>query len=152
MRLIGRDLKIYLCALDAARLPTAGKAFIDPAREAAGAPADDRRQHSHLAVVGVLVDIESGDAARLAGPQIALPAADPHKAQIVELDVAVMALADMPEQHRLAEPVIRRLPEGARAGDRAAAIVEPVADDVPIRDVAHRDLRPCSECQRLHQR
>ena len=32
MRLIRRDLKGYFCALDAARVPTSGKAFIDPNR------------------------------------------------------------------------------------------------------------------------
>src|SRR5262249_61506078 len=92
MRLIGRDLERDLRALDAERLPAAGKAFVDPAREAAGAAADDRGQDRHLPVVGVLVDIEAGDALCLARPEIALPAADPHKAQIVQLDVAVMAL------------------------------------------------------------
>src|SRR5436190_15987388 len=141
MRLIGRYLEADLRALDPEALPPAGEAFIDPARETAGAAADDRRQGRHLPVVGVLVDVEAGNATHLARPQIALPAADPYKAQIVEFDVAVMPLADMPEQHRLAEAVIRRLPEGAGTGDRAAAIVEPIADDVPIRDVAHRGLR-----------
>src|ERR1051326_2619544 len=51
-----------------------------------------------------------------------------------------MPFADMPEQDRLAKAVIRRLAEGAGTGNRAAAIVEPVADDVPIRDVAHPGL------------
>src|SRR5690348_9000897 len=98
----------------------------------------------------MVVDKEAGDAARLACPQIALPTADPHKAQIVELDVAVMAFADMPEQDRLAKAVIRRLAEGAGAGDRAAAIVEPVADDVPIRNVAHPGLPSRSRVETYH--
>src|SRR3954453_4013930 len=138
MGLIGRDLEGYFRALDAARLPPSGKAFVHPARETAGATTDDRRQCLHLAVIGVLIDIEPGNPGRLARPEIALPTADPHEAQIVELNVAVMALADMPEQHRLAEAVIRRLCEGARAGDRAAAVVEPVAHNVPTRNIAHR--------------
>src|SRR4051812_8711215 len=115
MRLIGGDLKGYFRALDAARLPPSGKAFIHPARKTASATADDRRQCFYLAIIGVLIDIEPSNPGRLARPEIALPTADPHEAQIVEFNVAVMALADMPEQHRLAEAVIRRLCEGARA-------------------------------------
>src|SRR5205085_10844499 len=138
MRLVARDLEGDLRALDAAGLTPAGKAFIHPSGEASGTAADDRRQSRHLPVIGMLVDVESGDAARLTRPQIALPAADSHKAQIVELDVAVMALAHMPEQHRLAKAVIRRLRKGAGACNRAAAIVEPVTEEVPMRDVAHR--------------
>src|SRR4051795_8906323 len=139
MGLIGRDLESYFCALDAARLPPSGKAFVYPARKTADAAANDRRQCLHLAVIGVLIDIEPGDPGRLACPEIALPTADPHEAQIVELNLAVMALADMPEQHRLTEAIIRRLGEGARTGDRAAAVVEPVADNVPARNIAHRE-------------
>src|SRR4051794_26308613 len=139
MGLIGRDLKGYFRTLDTARLSSSGKAFVHPARKTAGATADDRRQCLHLAVIGVLIDIEPGDPGRLARPQIALPTADPHKAQIIELDVAVMAFADMPEQHRLTEAVIRRLCEGARTGNRAAAVVEPVADNVPVRNITHRE-------------
>jgi hypothetical protein len=70
-------------------------------------------------------------------PQIALPATDPHKAEIVELDISIMAFADVPEQHRLAEAIIGRLCKGAGAGYHAAAVVEPVADDMPVRNVAH---------------
>src|SRR5689334_16768959 len=138
MRLIGRDLEGDLRTLHTKRLASAGEALIDPPHEPAGTAADDRRQRLHLPVIGMLVDIEAGDARCLARPEVAFPAADPHKAQIVELDVAVMALAHMPEQHRLAKPVVRRLAEGARTGNGAAAIVEPVADDVPFRNVAHR--------------
>src|SRR5260370_46200 len=89
----------------------------------------------------MLIDIEAGDPARFARPQIALPPADAHEAQIVELDVAVMTFANSPEQHRFAEAVVRCLGEGARTGNRTAAIVEPVADNVPVRDIAHRGLR-----------
>src|SRR6266436_4882005 len=88
-------------------------------------------------LVGMIIDIEAGDPGRLSRPQIALPAADPHKAEIVELDIAVMAFADVPEQHRFAEAVVRRLRKGAGAGNRAAAVVEPVADDMPARNVVH---------------
>jgi hypothetical protein len=47
----------------------------------------------------MIIDIEAGDPGRLSRPQIALLAADPHKAEIVELDIAVMAFANVPEQH-----------------------------------------------------
>src|SRR4051812_13904726 len=139
MGLIERDLEGYFRALDAARLPPSGKAFVYPARETPGTTTDDRRQCLYLAVIGVLIDIEPSDPGRLARPEIALPTADPHEAQVVELNVAVMALADMPEQHRLAEAVIRGLSEGARTGNRAAAVVEPVADNVPVRNIAHEE-------------
>ena len=89
----------------------------------------------------MFVDIHAADPSRLSCPEVALPAADPHKAQVVEFDVAVMALADVPKQHRLAKTVVGRLGEGARAGNRAAAVVEPLAGDVPIRNVAHPALR-----------
>src|SRR4051812_20128692 len=136
MGLIGRDLEDYFRALDAACLPPSGKAFVYPARETPGTTTDDRRQCLHLAVIGMLIDIEPSDPGGLALPEIALPTADPHEAQIVELNVAVMALADMPEQHRLTEAVIRRLCEGAWTGNRTAAVVEPVADNVPARNIA----------------
>ena len=48
-----------------------------------------------------------------------------------------MALADAPEQHRFTKTVIRRLGKGARAGNCAAAVIEPIADDMPARNVTH---------------
>src|ERR1700720_3920891 len=122
---------------DAAALPPPGEALVDPAGEAASAAADDCRQCLHLPVVGMIINIEAGDPRRLSRPEVALPAAHPHKAEIIELDVAIMALAHAPEQHRFTKTVIRRLGKGARAGYCAAAVVEPVADDMPARNVAH---------------
>jgi len=52
-----------------------------------------------------------------------------------------MAMSDVPEQHRLAEAVVRGLGEGAGARDSAAAIVEPVSGDVPAGNLGHEDLR-----------
>src|SRR5207248_1583318 len=138
---IGSDFVGDLGALDAAALPPPGEAFVDPAGKTAGTAADDRRKLRHLPVAGMFVDIHAADPSRLSCPEVALPAADPHKAQVVEFDVAVMALADVPKQHRLAKTVVGRLGEGARAGNRAAAVVEPLACDVPIRNVAHPALR-----------
>src|ERR1700757_3958155 len=48
-----------------------------------------------------------------------------------------MAFADAPEQHGFAEAIVRRLCKGAGARNRAAAVVEPVADDMPARNVVH---------------
>ena len=102
---IGSNLIGIFGPFDAAALPATREALVDPAGEATSAAAYDCRQCLHLPVVGMIIYIEAGDPCRLSRPQIALPAADPHKAQIVELDVAVMAFADAPEQHRLAEAV-----------------------------------------------
>jgi len=52
-----------------------------------------------------------------------------------------MTLVDMPEQNEMAFTIIRRLSEGAGAGYRAAAIVEPVAFDMPIRCLSHLQPR-----------
>ena len=51
-----------------------------------------------------------------------------------------MALPDVPEQHRLAEAVVRGLGERAGARDGAAAIVEPVSRDVPVGRLGHENL------------
>ena len=79
----------------------------------------------------MIIDIEAGDPRRLSRPEITLPTADPNKAEIIELNIAVMAFADVPEQHRFAEAIIGRLGKGARARNCAAAVVEPIADDMP---------------------
>src|SRR5690242_18652234 len=134
---IGRNLIPDFGPFDAAALPPSREALIDPAGEAAGATADDCRQCLHLPVVGMIINKEAGHPCRLSRPQVALPAADPHKTELVELDVAIMALADVPEQHRFTKAVIGRLGKGARARNGAAAVVEPVADDMPARNVAH---------------
>src|SRR6202023_1583911 len=123
--------------LDAAALPPSGEALVYPGGEGASAATDDCRQCLHLPVVGMIINIGAGAPSRLSRPEVALPTADPHKAEIIELDVAVMALADAPEQHRFTKAVIRRLGKGARAWNCAAAVVEPVADDMPARSVAH---------------
>ena len=90
---IGGNLIGHVRPLDAATLPPLAKHSVDPPGKAAGAASNDRRQR-----VACIVDIEAGDPGRLSRPQIALPAADPHKAEIVELDIAVIAFADMPER------------------------------------------------------
>src|SRR5262249_30080425 len=74
-------------------------------------------------------------------PEIAFPSSHPDEAQTVKIDIAVMALPDMPEQDRLAEAVVRGLGECAGAGDSAAAIVEPVSRDVPVGKLGHESLQ-----------
>src|SRR6516225_8034575 len=82
---IGGNLIRDFGPLDAAALSPAREALIDPARNAASAAANDCRQRLHLPVVDMIIDIETGDPGRLSRPQVALPATDPHKAEIVEL-------------------------------------------------------------------
>ena len=62
-----------------------------------------------LALVGALVDEDAGGSLGLSRPQIALPSPDPDEAQIVEADVAIVAMPDVPKQHRLADAAIRSL-------------------------------------------
>src|SRR5579884_3354545 len=140
MSAVGRDFEGDVRALDAGDLPALGEQRRDPGRKAADLTAEDARQDLRLARVGARVDEKPGAAFDLAGPQIAFPPPDADKAQIVERDVAVTALADVPEQHRLAHPVVRRLREGAGTSDGATAIVEPVSDDVPLRNAVHLRL------------
>jgi hypothetical protein len=52
-----------------------------------------------------------------------------------------MTGTDMPEKDRLAEAVVGGLREGAGTSDGAAAIVEPITRDVPIRNLSHEDLQ-----------
>jgi hypothetical protein len=94
-----------------------------------------------LALVGAVVDEDAGAPLGLSRPEIAFPSSRPDEAQTVEIDIAVMAVPDVPEQDRLAEAVVRGLGEGAGTRDSAAAIVEPVSGDVPGGYLGHQDLR-----------
>jgi hypothetical protein len=94
-----------------------------------------------LALVGAVINEDASCPLGLSRPEIAFPSAHPDEAQTVEIDVAVMALPDVPEQHRLAEAVVRGLGEGAWARNSAAAIVEPVAHNVPVGSFGHKVLR-----------
>jgi hypothetical protein len=46
-----------------------------------------------------------------------------------------MTFAYVPEEDHLTEVIVRCLAERAGTGDGAAAVVEPIASDMPIRDV-----------------
>src|SRR5437899_2650881 len=54
-----------------------------------------------------------------------------------------MAALDVPEKDRFAEAVVRGLSERAGTRDGTAAVVEPVADNVPDGTSGHEDLRSC---------
>ena len=82
-------------------------------------------------------DEEAGRTFDLAGPEVALPSPDANETETIELDVAVVAATDVPEEDRFAVAVVRRLCESARTRDGAAAVVEPVSSDVPGRDLRH---------------
>ena len=69
-------------------------------------------------------------------------ASHPDEASTVKVDIAVMAISDVPEQNRFAETVIWRLGERARASNGAATVVEPVSRDVPAGNFGHDDLDP----------
>jgi hypothetical protein len=53
-----------------------------------------------------------------------------------------MTMINMPEQNEMALTIVRRLSEGTGADYRAAAIVKPVAFDMPIRCLSHSQPRP----------
>lgn len=57
--------------------------------------------------------------------------------QVIQLDLAKMTLPNMPRQHALAGVVRWGLGELTGAGDIAAANVEPVAGETPLRDLCH---------------
>src|SRR6516165_849072 len=56
-----------------------------------------------------IVDEDAGSSLGFSRPQITLPSPDPDEAQIVEADVAIVAMPDVPKQHRLADAAIRSL-------------------------------------------
>ena len=96
-----------------------------------------------LALVGPLVDEETGRPFGLTRPEIALPSAHPDEAETIEIDVAVLATLDVPEEDRFAEAVVWGLSKRAGARDGAAAVVEPVSLDTPSWDCVHENPRSC---------
>jgi hypothetical protein len=47
----------------------------------------------------MIINVQTGYPRRLSRLEMTLPAADTHIAEIVELDLAIMALADVPKQN-----------------------------------------------------
>jgi hypothetical protein len=91
-----------------------------------------------LPIVGSFIDKEAHRDGRFSSPYIAFKGSEGEQIQAVELDLAKMALPDMPREHPLAGVVRRSLGKLARAGDVAAADVEPIAGKTPLRDRCHR--------------
>jgi hypothetical protein len=135
---VGRDLEGNMRAFDAADLSAFGEHPGDESGKSSDLAAENPGKNVRLALVGALVNEDAGSSPGLSGPKVALPSPDPDKAQMVEVDIAEVPLPDVPKQHRFAEAIIRSLGEGARAGDRTAAIVEPVSGDVPAGNLGHR--------------
>jgi len=75
-------------------------------------------------------------------------AADPHKAEIVELDVAIVTFPNVPEKNNLAEVVVRRLTERAGTRNGTATVVEPIAGNAPNWRARHLDLCLC-DCPKI---
>src|SRR5262245_44430835 len=140
MAQVGCDLERDACALHAKQFPALGKERSPLGGKAPDLAPDNTRKHLRLALVRALVNEDTSRPLCLPGPEIAFPAPNPEEAQTVESDVAVVALPDVPEENRLAVPVVWGLGKGAGAGDGAAAIVEPVADDVPAGYLGHEHL------------
>ena len=140
---VGRDLERDPCALHSTNLAAFGEQRSDLGRESPGAAPENKRKRLRLALVGALVDEETGRPLDLPRPEITFPSAHPDEAETIEVDVAVVALLDVPEQNRLTETVVRGLRERAGARDGAAAVVEPVSHDVPGGNSRHEDLRSC---------
>jgi hypothetical protein len=92
-----------------------------------------------------LLDKDAGSPLGLSRPQITFPSSYSDEAQIVETNIPVMTTSDVPEQDRLANAIVWGLGEGARAGDGAAAIIEPVTGDLPSWDLGHEKLHTPSK-------
>src|SRR5262249_43493216 len=138
---VGRDLIGDPRTLRTPKLPTFRKQGGDETQESSCTSAENEGKHRRLTLVGALVDKDAGGPLGLSRPQITFPPSHTDKAQIVEIDIAVMTGPDVPEKHRLAEAVVRGLREGAGASDGAAAIVKPVSHDLPVGNLSHEDLQ-----------
>jgi hypothetical protein len=137
LRAVGRNLEGDPRTLYAADLPAFGKQRCHECRESPDLATENAGKYFGLARIGALVDENAGASLGLSRPEISFPSSHTNEAEVVEPDITVMAIPDVPEQNRLAESVVRGLGEGAGARDGAAAIVEPVSDDVPVGNLGH---------------
>ena len=90
-----------------------------------------------LLPVGTFINEEAHRDRSVASPYVALKGSKGEQIQIIQLDLAKMTVPNMPRQHALAGVVRRGLGELTGAGDIAAANVEPVAGETPLRDRCH---------------
>jgi len=131
-----------ICARSTPRsLPAFGEQPSDESRKSSDLAAENAEKHFRLALVGAVVNEDAGRPLAFPAQRSPSHLSYPDEAQTVEIDFAVVAMFDVPEQHRLAEAVVRGLGEGAGARHSAAAIVEPVSGDVPAGNLGHEDLR-----------
>src|SRR5215472_6726054 len=137
---VGRDLIGDPRTLRTPKLPTFREQCGDETHESPCASAENEGKHLSLTLVGAFVDKDAGGSLGPSRPQIPFPSSHTDKAQIVEIDIAVMTGPYVPEKDRLAEAVVWGLCEGARASDGAAAIVKPISRDVPVGNLSHEDL------------
>jgi hypothetical protein len=137
---VGRDLEGNPCALDATNLPARGEERRDLGGESSSAAPENERKHLCLAIVGALVDEDTGRTLHPPRPEVTFPSAHTDEGKVVEAHVAVVAALDVPEEDRLAEAIVRGFRERAGAGDGATTVVEPVSCDVPTRDGFHRPV------------
>src|SRR5262249_33667616 len=112
---VGRDLIGDPRTLRTPKLPTFRKKCGDETQESYCTSAENEGKPLRLTLVGALVDKDAGGPLGPSRPQITFPSSHTDKAQIVEIDIAVMTGPDVPEKHRLAEAVVRGLREGAGA-------------------------------------
>jgi hypothetical protein len=139
---VGRDLIGDPRTLRAPKLPTFREKGGDETQESSCTSAENERKHLRLTLVGAFVDKDAGGPLGSSRPQITFPSSHAHKAQIVEINIAVMTGPDVPEKDRLAEAVVWGLREGAGASDGAAAVVKPVSRDVPVGISVKRISKP----------
>src|SRR5262245_11669110 len=137
---VGRDLESDPRTLDAPALSDLGEQRSDDSRKSSDIAAEKAGKHLSLAIIRAVVDEDTGGALDLSRPEIAFPSCHADEAHTVDIDVAVMAMLDVPEQHPLAKAVVRGLGEGAGTRDGATAIVEPVSRDVPAGNLSHEDF------------
>src|SRR5512143_871736 len=131
---IVRHLELDRDEVDAAELGDTPRELRGPA---SGLAAEDRLQRVALPGVGARVD-EDGHRRPGAGPEIAFKVTERDDVESVERNLAVGALAHVPGENAVAVAERRRLGELARTGNVALADVEPVAVELPLRDVRHR--------------
>src|SRR6516165_10465352 len=137
---VGRDLIGDPRTLRTPKFPTFREQCSDESQESSCTPAENEGKYLRLTLVGAFVDKDAGGPLGPSRPQITFPSSHTDKAQIVEIDIAVMTGLDVPEKDRLAESVVWGLREGAGTSDGAAAIVKPISRDVPVGNLSHADL------------
>ena len=139
---IGRNLEDDPRTLNAANLAAFSKQCCDERRESSDLATENPGKHFSLAFVGTLVDEDASSPFCLPRPEIAFPSSHADEAQIIEIDITVAAITDVPEQNRFTKAVVRCLGECAGACDSAATVVEPVSGDVPAGNLGHQDFHP----------